>query len=76
MPGGNSATQLAYAAAAVALLVYAIGLTLSFRLPEPKQEALRNDKSRVQARQPSSDMRAILDNCAKRYEDCSGEAKH
>jgi MFS family permease len=40
MPGGNSATQLAYAAAAVALLVYAIGLTLSFRLPEPKQEAL------------------------------------
>ncbi len=40
MPGGNSATQLAYAAAAVALLVYAIGLTLSFSLPEPKQEAL------------------------------------
>jgi nitrate/nitrite transporter NarK len=40
MPGGNSATQLAYAAATVALIVYAVGLLLSFKLPEPKQEAL------------------------------------
>ncbi|HEV3445678.1 MAG TPA: MFS transporter [Gemmataceae bacterium] len=32
--------QLAYAAAAVVFLVYALGLILSFWLPEPKQEAL------------------------------------
>lgn len=40
MPGGSPATHLAYGAAAVALLVYAIGLTASFWLPEPKQEEL------------------------------------
>jgi MFS family permease len=32
--------QLAYAAAAVVFLVYALGFVLSFWLPEPKQEAL------------------------------------
>jgi hypothetical protein len=32
--------RLAYAAAAVVLVVYALGLVLSFWLPEPKQEAL------------------------------------
>jgi hypothetical protein len=36
MPGGAPATKLAYAAAGVAFAVYAIGLTLSFWLPEPK----------------------------------------
>ncbi|MCI0336372.1 MAG: MFS transporter [Acidobacteria bacterium] len=40
MPGELPAIKLAYAAAAVALLVYAGGLILSFFLPEPKQEAL------------------------------------
>lgn len=35
MPGGSPATKLAYAAAAVGFLVYAIGLTASFWLPEP-----------------------------------------
>jgi nitrate/nitrite transporter NarK len=47
MGGGNPALNpiekahyLAYGAAAVAFLVYAIGLTLSFWLPEPKQEEL------------------------------------
>jgi MFS family permease len=40
MPGGNPAVQLAYAAAAVALLVYAVGFIASFWLPEPSQEAL------------------------------------
>lgn len=47
MGGGNSALNpierahyLAYAAAAVAFLVYAIGLTASFWLPEPKKEEL------------------------------------
>ncbi|MBO0861551.1 MAG: MFS transporter [Chloracidobacterium sp.] len=37
---GTPATKLAYAAAGVAFLVYAIILILSFFLPEPKQEAL------------------------------------
>ncbi len=40
MPGGTPAKQWAYAAAAVAFLVYAINLGLSFSLPEPKQEEL------------------------------------
>ena len=47
MGGGNPALNpvekahyLAYGAAAVALLVYAIGLVASFWLPEPKQEEL------------------------------------
>lgn len=40
MPGGTPSTQLAYAAAAVAFLVYAGGLTASFWLPEPKQDKL------------------------------------
>jgi hypothetical protein len=40
MPGATASTNLAYAAAAVAFLVYAGGLALSFFLPEPGQEAL------------------------------------
>jgi MFS family permease len=40
MPGDTPAKHLAYAAAAVAFLVYAINLILSFSLPEPKQEEL------------------------------------
>jgi MFS family permease len=40
MPGASPATHLAYAAATVALIVYAAGLLLSFYLPEPRQEAL------------------------------------
>jgi len=40
MPGGTPAAHLAYGAAAVAFIVYAIGLTASFWLPEPKQEEL------------------------------------
>jgi MFS family permease len=40
MPGVTPFTKLAYAAAAVALLVYAVGFTASFWLPEPKQEKL------------------------------------
>lgn len=40
MPGAGPATHLAYAAAAVAFLVYAGGFALSFFLPEPTQEAL------------------------------------
>ena len=40
MPGGTPATKLSYAAAAVAALVYAVGLIASFWLPEPKQEKL------------------------------------
>jgi hypothetical protein len=35
MPGTSPATKLAYAAAAVALFVYLLALTLSFFLPEP-----------------------------------------
>ena len=38
MPGGSPPAQLAYAAAAVALLVYAVGFVASFWLPEPSQE--------------------------------------
>jgi MFS family permease len=40
MPGGKPSTQLAYAAALVAFLVYAVGLIASFWLPEPKSEEL------------------------------------
>ncbi|HXE80929.1 MAG TPA: MFS transporter [Vicinamibacterales bacterium] len=40
MPGATPAAQLAYAAASVGLLVYAVGLAASFWLPEPKSEAL------------------------------------
>jgi MFS family permease len=40
MPGSAPSIRLAYAAAAVAFLVYAINLILSFFLPEPKQEEL------------------------------------
>ena len=40
MPGTLPATKLAYGAAGVALLTYAVGLLASFWLPEPKQEKL------------------------------------
>jgi hypothetical protein len=40
MPGAGASTKLAYSAAAVAFLVYAIGFTASFWLPEPKQDHL------------------------------------
>ena len=39
-PGANPSTKLAYAAAIVALAVYAIGFAASFAMPEPKTEAL------------------------------------
>jgi MFS family permease len=40
MPEGSPTTRLAYAAAAVGTLLYAIGLLLSFFLPEPATEDL------------------------------------
>jgi hypothetical protein len=40
MPGNTPATKLAYAAAAVAALIYSLGLALSFFLPEPQKEEL------------------------------------
>ncbi|MEW6128995.1 MAG: MFS transporter [Acidobacteriota bacterium] len=40
MPGDTPAKHLAYAAAAVAFLVYGINLALSFKLPEPAKEEL------------------------------------
>jgi MFS family permease len=40
MPGGSASSKLAYSAATVAFLVYAVGLTASFWLPEPKQDRL------------------------------------
>jgi hypothetical protein len=40
MPGSSPGQQMAYAAAAVGLLVYAIGFTASFWLPEPGREGL------------------------------------
>ena len=43
MPGAGPATKLAYAAAAVAFMVYAIGFTASFWLPEPRQDRLLDD---------------------------------
>jgi MFS family permease len=40
MPGENPSTKLTYAAAAVVLLVYAVGFLASFWLPEPEQDKL------------------------------------
>lgn len=40
MPGKNASSQLAYAAASVAVLVFVIGLIGSFWLPEPTKEQL------------------------------------
>jgi MFS transporter len=40
MPGTTPAMHLAYAAAAVAFLVYGLGLVLSFFLPEPQKDEL------------------------------------
>lgn len=40
MPGITRPASVAYAAAVVALLVYAVGSVASFALPEPKQETL------------------------------------
>ncbi len=40
MPGVGASTKLAYSAAAVAFLVYAVGFGASFWLPEPKQDHL------------------------------------
>jgi hypothetical protein len=40
MPGLTPFTKLAYAASAVALLVYAVGFVSSFWLPEPSQDKL------------------------------------
>ena len=40
MPGAGPAARLAYAAAIVACLVYAVGLIASFRLPEPQEDKL------------------------------------
>jgi len=40
MPGGSPSIQLAYAAATMAFLTYAMGLAASFWLPEPQQENL------------------------------------
>lgn len=40
MPGPSASHHMAYAAAAVALLVYAVGFTASFWLPEPGREGL------------------------------------
>jgi predicted MFS family arabinose efflux permease len=40
MPGDSPSAHLAYAAAVVAFIVYAVGFIASFWLPEPKQEEL------------------------------------
>jgi MFS family permease len=40
MPGSGASAKLAYAAAAVGFLVYAVGFAASFWLPEPKQDHL------------------------------------
>ncbi len=40
MPGSSPSQQMAYAAAAVGLLVYAVGFTASFWLPEPGREGM------------------------------------
>jgi MFS family permease len=40
MPGVGPSAKLAYAAAAVAFLVYAVGFAASFWMPEPKQDHL------------------------------------
>ena len=38
MPGGTASSKLAYAAAGVALFIYALAMTLSFFLPEPPEK--------------------------------------
>jgi hypothetical protein len=43
MPGAGATTKLAYAAALVAFLVYAIGFIAGFWLPEPRQDRLLDD---------------------------------
>ncbi len=43
MPGAGATTKLAYSAAAVAFLVYAVGFIASFWLPEPRQDRLLDD---------------------------------
>jgi hypothetical protein len=40
MPGASPSEKLAYAAASVALFVYAVGFLASFWLPEPQQDTL------------------------------------
>ena len=40
MPGGAPARQLAYAAAAVGIVVYVVGFLTSFKLPEPPKDEL------------------------------------
>ena len=40
MPGTSPSQQMAYAAAAVALLVYGVGVIASFWLPEPGRDGL------------------------------------
>ena len=40
MPGGSPSARLAFAAAIVAFLVYAVGFIASFWLPEPKEDKL------------------------------------
>ena len=40
LPGVNNFTRLAYAAATVAFLVYAVGVITSFWLPEPTKQQL------------------------------------
>ena len=40
MPGAGAPAKLAYSAAAVAFVVYAVGFVASFWLPEPKQDRL------------------------------------
>jgi hypothetical protein len=40
MPGATPAVHLAYAAAGVAFLAYAVGLIASFVLPEPERQEL------------------------------------
>ncbi len=43
MPGASAPAQLAFAAAAVALFVYVVGLACSFALPEPRAETMAAD---------------------------------
>jgi hypothetical protein len=43
MPGGTPTHKFAYAAASVALLVYAVGFIASFWLPEPGREGLLDE---------------------------------
>jgi len=40
MPGSTPGMQMAYAAAAVGLLVYVIGFAASFWLPEPGKDGM------------------------------------